>query len=32
MNRKISLIFFSKYTGYLKKIYPLEEEVLLKEN
>ncbi len=29
-NRKVSLIFFSKYTGYLKKIYPLEEEVFIK--
>ncbi len=29
-NRKISLIFFSKFTGYLKKIYPLEEEIFIK--
>ena len=29
-NKKVSLIFFSKYTGYLKKIYPLNEEVFIK--
>ena len=28
--KKISLIFFSKYTGYLKKIYPLEKDLFIK--
>ena len=29
-DRKISLVFFSKYTGYLKKIYPLGKEIFIK--
>ena len=28
--KKISLIFFSKYTGYLEKIFPLEKEIYIK--
>ena len=28
--KKISLIFFSKYTNYLEKIFPLEKEIYIK--
>ncbi len=29
-NKKVTLIFFSKYTGYLKKFYPLSHEIYIK--
>ena len=29
-NKKVTLIFFSKYTGYLKKFYPLSQEIFIK--